>query len=165
MWSFSQEGLGLVSLPQPPFGKRRENWLKLAWRLGKMCVESLSEAELICSRIEGYLALIGVLRCWFWCLQLCVVCCWESDSGFLLPPSAPLQSLCTAANTTLITLLSIGPFFTLKGKEVLSSFFPPLCHFFLSYTLFYNLLLFLCYMPTSNPSLEIVFRCLSICLF
>lgn len=53
----------------------------------------------------------------------------------LRPPSALLRSLCTPANTSLITLLSIGPHCTPKGKEVLSSLslfchpFPLLCPF------------------------------------
>lgn len=47
----------------------------------------------------------------------------------LCPPSAPLRSLCTPANTRLITLLSIGSRFTPKGKEVLSSL-SLFCHSF-----------------------------------
>lgn len=80
---------------------------------------------------QSNLALIGVLRCWFWCLQqwcylLLGIRFWASPPP-LRPPSALLRSLCTPANTRLITPLSIGPSCTLKGKEVLSS--PSLfCH-------------------------------------
>lgn len=59
----------------------------------------------------------------------------------LYPPSALLQSLCTPANTRLITPLSIGPCCTLKGKEVLFSLFL-FCHPFPLFIPFYNLLSF-----------------------
>ena len=64
------------------------------------------------------------------------------------PPSIPLQSLCTAANTTLITPLSIGPFCTLKGKEVLS-LLSVFCHPFPPLLPFHNLPSFPC--AVSSP--------------
>ena len=56
-----------------------------------------------------------------------VVCCWESHPSSPTSPCplfALLQSLCTPANTRLITPLSIGPRFAPKGRGVLSS---PCC--------------------------------------
>lgn len=60
----------------------------------------------------------------------------------LCPPSALLRSLCTPANTRLITALSIDPRFTPKGKEVLSSL-SLFCHSFPLLHPFHNLLSFL----------------------
>lgn len=60
----------------------------------------------------------------------------------LCPPSALLWSLCTPANTRLITPLLIGPRFTPKGKEVLFSL-SLFCHSFPLLYPFYNLLSFL----------------------
>lgn len=56
-----------------------------------------------------------------------VVCCWESHPSSPHPPcplSALLRSLCTPANTSLITALSIGPSLLTKGPR--SAFLPLL---------------------------------------
>lgn len=69
--------------------------------------------------------LLGVPRCRFWSLRhWCCLLLGITSQLSCFPPcplSALLRSLCTPANTRLITPLSIGPRFTPKGREVLSS--------------------------------------------
>lgn len=126
---------------------------------GYVCVRTLYEGGFIISWAEGHLALIGVLRCWFWCLQhwcclLLGIRSWLPPSPSTFPPFC-LKSLCTPANTTLITVLSICLCCTPKGKEVLS--FPsPFCHPFPSIP-FYNLLSFPCALSSPLTSYLLLF--------
>lgn len=96
--------------------------------------------------------LLGVPRCRFWSLRhWCCLLLGITSQLPCFPPcplSALLRSLCTPANTRLITPLSIGPRFTPKGREVLSS----LCCLSISfpYIGLYNLLSILFFSLQAN---------------
>lgn len=60
---------------------------------GYVCVRTLYEGGFIISWAEGHLALIGVLRCWFWCLQHWC-CLLLGIRSWLPPPPSTFPPFC-----------------------------------------------------------------------